>query len=152
MAHELGHNFGTHHARVADLHRKRSARLALPSLLELLSWASTAIRSSVRASPAPALEHTGFARGNYGWLSAGQHAHSDEQQATTLLIPLEANDSGSREVDRRRSGRRAPSSPSSFDRSGPLAVRQALSATSPIANGVSIRITPSYKPRSRRRS
>ena len=65
MAHELGHNFGVHHANSLQLHGQRHARLAGGE--RLLARASTATRSASWAARSTR-QFPAFHKGELGWL------------------------------------------------------------------------------------
>ena len=138
MAHELGHNFGTHHAASLTC-TESGARVSLSKTASNCALGEYGDPFSVMGGSS--YEHTGFARGNYGWLSAG-NTRTVTTAGDYSLIPLEANNEAA--VKSIVVARTTSTFFSLEFRQPGLSPFDSFSAASPVANGVSIRITPSY--------
>jgi hypothetical protein len=136
MAHELGHNLGTHHASTLDCTQDGS-RVALSESCSLSEYGDP----FTVMGTASHFEHTNFARGNFGWLNAAQ-AETVNATGEYSLSPIETSNPASAQVlqiPRGDSGtyltlefRQPDGTP--FDD---------FAATAPVSNGVTIRVTSS---------
>jgi hypothetical protein len=142
MAHELGHNFGTHHAQAITC-RDNGVQVPLSGTTANCSITEYGDPFTVMGS-GQQYEHTNFARGNFGWLQTANTVTANVA-GDYLLKPIETYDSSGVQVLRiqRTSSTfftlefRQPSSP--FDTfSWPASL-----ATS----GVTVRLAPSYSSR-----
>lgn len=144
MAHELGHNLGTHHASTLDC-AQDGVRVPLSESCTLNEYGDpfTVMGSSTQ------FEHTNFARGNFDWMSSAQ---TDLVTATGeyTLSPIEVASPANPQVlqiPRGDSGMyltlefRQPDG-TSFDDLSPFA---------PVTNGVTIRMTASLAATARSR-
>ncbi len=73
MAHELGHNFGTHHASQLNC-TEGGVRVALSASLANCTSGEYGDPFSVMGM-ATRYQHSNFSRGNFGWLAGGEHRH-----------------------------------------------------------------------------
>jgi chitodextrinase len=141
MAHELGHSFGTHHAN-AYYCTENGVRVSLSASTANCTSQEYGDPFSVMGnySSSSHYEHTNFARGNLGWLSAASTLDVGKA-GTYTLDPIEPSDpAGVQALRIKRDAStyfllelRQPST--SFDTFG---------TTDPAVNGVMIRIVPSY--------
>jgi hypothetical protein len=144
MAHELGHNLGTHHASTLDCTQDGS-RVALSESCSLSEYGDP----FTVMGTASHFEHTNFARGNFGWLNAAQ-AETVNATGEYSLSPIETSNPASAQVlqiPRGDSGtyltlefRQPDGTP--FDD---------LAISSPVANGVTLRETGSLSATGRSR-
>jgi hypothetical protein len=139
MSHELGHNFGTHHASELDC-TDNGVRVSLSATASHCTTAEYGDPYSVMGM-ASHYDHTEFARGNFGWLTpanlqtvtaSGDYTLAPAEiyaptQVQTIMIPRTSSTYFNLEF-------RQPYG-TNFDNFSPL---------SPAVNGVSIRITPSF--------
>jgi hypothetical protein len=141
MAHELGHNFGTHHAST-------------------LTCAEAGVRVSLAANPADCstseygdpytvmgqashYEHTNYSRGNFGWLEATNTL----TVTTTGDYALEATETPGTNVVRALRMARTSSSYLMLELRGPSDPFDTFATTAPAVTGVSVRITSGYSVR-----
>jgi hypothetical protein len=141
MAHELGHNFGTHHASSLSC-IENGVRVSLSANSANCSASEYGDPFSIMGSSAH--EHTNFALGNFGWLQT-----ANTQTVTTsgdyLLKPLELYDPGAVQALRIQ---RTPSTYLTLEFRQPgLWNFDPFSATDPAVEGVTVRITPGYSTR-----
>jgi hypothetical protein len=139
MAHELGHNFATHHA-------------------SSLSCVQNGVRVSLSANPADCTadeygdpnsvmgsggtrHHTNFARGNFGWLTAA-NTKDVTASGTFTLAPVEGDYPGAIQALRIE---REPGSYLSLEFRQPYGTYfDTYPPNDPVVNGVTVRVTPSY--------
>jgi fibronectin type 3 domain-containing protein len=141
MAHELGHNLGTHHAN-AYYCTGSGVRVSLSASTANCTSQEYGDPFSVMGnySSSSHYEHTNFARGNLGWLSAASTLDVGSS-GTYTLDPIEPSDpTGPQALRIKRDSStyfllelRQPSNP--FD---------SFATIDPAVNGVMIRIVPSY--------
>jgi hypothetical protein len=138
LAHELGHNFGTHHASTSNC-TENGVRVSF-------SMTSTDCTVSEYGDPFTLMgqsdryEHTNFARGSFGWLQPA-HMATVTSSGEYTLEPIENGDANGLHA------LRLPRTPSTFltlEFRHPNGSFDTFSATMPVATGVSIRITPDY--------
>jgi hypothetical protein len=83
MAHELGHNFGTHHASELDC-TQNGARVSLSPTCTTGEYGDP---FSVMGM-ATRFEHTNFSRGNFGWLQSS-NTNTVTTSGDYSLVPIE---------------------------------------------------------------
>jgi hypothetical protein len=139
MAHELGHNFGTHHASALSC-TEGGTRVSL-------STSPTACISNEYGDPftvmgsSTSYQHSNYSRGNFGWLGP-----SDTVTVTApgdyTLSPIESDDvaGGVNTLMIPRNG----DSFLTLEFRQPLVPFDTFATTSPVATGVSVRITSGY--------
>jgi hypothetical protein len=143
MAHELGHNFGTHHASQLNC-SEGGVRVSLSADLSNCTLGEYGDPFSVMGT-ATRFQHSNFARGNFNWLASG-NTLTATSSGDFLLAPVEVSTStgvSALRVERTSSTwltleYRQPYG-SSFE---------TFSSTAPVATGVTVRITPAYTTRS----
>jgi chitodextrinase len=136
MSHELGHNFGTHHASTMSC-TESGARVML----------SASCTSNEYGDPftvmgaASGRWHTNVALGNFGWLAAG-----NTRDVTTggdyLLQPIERYDPTG--IKALRIARTSSSNLTLEFRQPGISAFDAFPATDPAVNGVSVRVAAPY--------
>ena len=139
MAHELGHNFGTHHSNSLQC-TENGVPVALSANAANCSTTEYGDPFSVMGGAAH-YEHTNFAHGNFGWLQPA-NTQTVTASGTYTLKAIEGYDpTGVQSLRiKRTTGSylvlefRQPYGPS-FD---------TFSSADPVVNGVSLRITPDY--------
>lgn len=141
MAHELGHNFGTHHSST-------------------LNCTTSGIRVSMSATPsdcvpneygdpfsvmgaASGYHHTNFSAGNFGWLQAANTVTATASGDFTLR-PAEFNNPTGLQVLRVL---RASNSYLTLEFRQPYPQFDNFATSAPVVNGVSVRIAPGYATR-----
>ncbi len=141
MAHELGHNFGTHHASELDC-TEGGVRASLSANSANCTTGEYGDPFSVMGM-ATRYQHTNFARGNFNWL-AGANSQTVTSAGDYVLAPVEVRGAGVSSLRIQRTSSTwfnlefRQTYGSSFD---------TFSATAPVVNGVTIRITPDYSTR-----
>ncbi len=141
MAHELGHNFGTHHSSSLSC-TVGGTRVSIAP--------PTACTSSEYGDPfsvmgaANQYHHTNFSRGNFGWLQA-----ANTQTVTTAgdytLRPIGTYTSNGVQVLRVL---RSSNSYLTLEFRRPYGTFDTFSASAPVVNGVTVRIAAGYSTRS----
>jgi hypothetical protein len=137
MAHELGHNFGTHHASTVSCSvAGERVSLALPSDCAIAEYGDL---YTVMGSATQYL-HTGFSRGNFGWLQA-TNTLTVSSSGDYLIRPIELNEPASPQVLRiaRTSGTYLM-----LEYRQPTGVFDAFATTESVVNGVSVRLGGAY--------
>ncbi len=139
MSHELGHNFGTHHASTMSC-TESGARVVL----------SASCTSNEYGDPftvmgaASGRWHTNVSLGNFGWLAAG-HTRDVTTAGDYLLQPIERVDAAGTKALRIA---RTPSSHLTLEFRQPgISAFDAFPATDPAVNGVSVRVAAPYATR-----
>lgn len=137
MAHELGHNFGTHHAS--------SLSCTVGGLRVSLSADPADCNAAEYGDPFSVMgmsgqnEHTNFSRSNFSWLKDA-NTLTVAASGDYTLHPIENFDSAAVQVLRVA---RTPSSYLTLEYRQPSGSFDDFTATAAIVNGISIRITPS---------
>jgi M6 family metalloprotease-like protein len=138
MAHELGHNFGTHHASALNCN-EGGVRVAL-------SASSTNCTTSEYGDPftvmgsSTSYQHSNYSRGNFGWLQTADTVTVTAAGDYTLN-PIESADVAG--VDSLMVARTSGTF-LTLEFRQPLAPFDTFPATSPVATGVSVRVTSGY--------
>lgn len=143
FAHELGHNFGTHHASTLNC-VVDGVRLSLTADLSGCTTNEYGDPFTVMGS-ASKYQQTAFSRGNFGWLTAA-NTQTVTASGDYTLAPIGPSLPGQVQAIRVQRGTnsflsleyRQPSG-TQFDTFAPDA---------PVVNGVSIRVAPGYSTRS----
>ena len=140
MSHELGHNFGTHHA---SSYSCTEGGVRVP-----LSATSSNCTSSEYGDPFTVMgasssrKPTSFGLGNSGWL-APERSRTVTSGGDYTLVPL-YSDSGVQSLQVQRTS----NSFLTLELRQPAAAFDTFSATDPAVSGVSVRITGTYSNRS----
>jgi hypothetical protein len=137
MAHELGHNFGTHHASTLNCN-DGGVRVSLSSTASNCSTYEYGDPFTLMGQ-ANQSQHTNLSRGNFGWL---QPANTTTVSAggDYMLTPVEDGDTnGVRAIQIARTS----STYLTLEFRQP-AVFDTFLATAPVVNGISVRITAGY--------
>jgi hypothetical protein len=143
MAHELGHNLGTHHASQLNC-AEGGVRVALSSDLANCTSGEYGDPFSVMGQ-ATRYQHSNFARGNYNWL-ASANSVTAAGSGDFLLAPVEVQTSSGISALRVQ---RTSSTWLTMEFRQPFGTAfDTFSATAPVANGVTIRMTPDLATRS----
>ena len=143
MAHELGHNFGTHHASDYKC-TENGVRVSLSANASNCSSGEYGDPYSVMGM-ASRFHHSNFARGNFGWLQTA-NTQTVTSGGEYLLKPIESFDAGGVQVLRIQ---RTSSTYLTLEFRQPYGLNfDVFPATAAVTNGVSIRITPGYTTRS----
>lgn len=142
MAHELGHNFGTHHASSLSC-TESGVRVSL-------SASSTNCTASEYGDPfsimgASTRWHTNVALGNFGWLQPA-NTLDVTSSGDYLLKPIESYDTAA--VQSLRIARSSSSYLTLELRQSGLSAFDVFSASDPVVNGVSVRVAAPYTTRS----
>jgi hypothetical protein len=140
MSHELGHNFGTHHASTLN---------CTVSGVRVSIAATSACAPVEYGDPftvmgaASGYHHTNFSSGNFGWLQA-----ANTQTVTTAgdytLKPMDTYNPTGVQVLRVL---RSTNSYLTLEFRQPYGSFDTFSGTAPVVNGVSVRIAPGYSTR-----
>jgi hypothetical protein len=143
MAHELGHNFGTHHASSLDC-TEAGVRVSLAADPSGCTAGEYGDPFSVMGE-ATRNEQTNFAKGNFSWLTTG-NTLTVTASGDYLLLPAEtAGSSGQASLRVQRT----TSAWFTMEFRQPFGTSfETFAATAPVATGVSIRLTPDYGTRS----
>jgi chitodextrinase len=140
MAHELGHNFGTHHASAYSC-TEDGVRVPLSATASNCTSSEYGDPFTVMGASS-SRRHTGFSLGNFGWLPAER-----TQTVTTggdyALAPLHSA-SGVQSLMVQRTS----SSYLALELRSPATLFDTFSTSDPAVNGVSVRITGPYSSRS----
>jgi chitodextrinase len=140
MAHELGHNFGTHHANSYTC-TEAGVRVSLSANSANCTSMEYGDPYSVMGGLTSRRDHTSFSRANFGWLAAA-NTLDVSRSGTYTLAPIGPYDpTGVQALRIKRDAStyfllelRQPYG-SYFDN---------FSATDPVVNGITVRIVPSY--------
>ena len=137
MAHELGHNFGTHHASSLEC-TEGGVRVSMSSSATNCSTYEYGDPFTLMGQ-ATRYQHTNFSRGNFGWLQSANTA-TVSVSGDYVLKPIETGGSSANLAIQiaRTSGTYLT-----------LEVRQVAGFdtfldTAPVVNGISVRITSGY--------
>jgi hypothetical protein len=142
MAHELGHNFGTHHASQLNC-AEGGVQVSLSADMANCTSGEYGDPFSLMGM-ATRYEHTNFARGNFNWLTAG-NTQTVAGSGDYLLAPVEIESSSTVSLIRVQ---RTASTWFNLEFRQPYgAYFETFPATAAVANGVTIRITPGYSTR-----
>ena len=134
MAHELGHNFGTHHASTLTC-TEAGVRVSLAANAADCSTSEYGDPYTVMGQ-ASHYEHTNYSRGNFGWLEA-----TDTLTVTTTGdYALEATETPGTSVVRALRMARTSSSFLMLELRGPSDPFDTFATTAPAVTGVSVRI------------
>jgi len=139
MAHELGHNFGTHHANKLDC--------TMGGVRVPLSATASDCTSSEYGDPFSVMgmairyQHTNFAKGNLGWLSTA-NTQTVTESGDYLLAPVEVESSTA--VSSLRIQRTSGTWFNLEYRQHYGSYFETFASTAPVVNGVTIRITSAY--------
>lgn len=141
MAHELGHNFGTHHASTLNC-TEAGVRVSLATSAGSCTPNEYGDPFTVMGQ-SNQYEHTNYSRGNFGWLQSANTGTVTTPGDYTL------SPTGSTSASAIKALRMTRTSSSFFtleyrQPSGPF---DTFSATMPVATGISIRITSGYTSR-----
>ncbi len=138
MAHELGHNFGTHHASTLSC-TVGGVRVSLAASAADCSTSEYGDPFTVMGQ-ASQYEHTNYSRGNFGWLQS-----SDTLTVTTTGdYALQATETTGTGVVRALRMARTSSSFFTLELRRPSGLFDAFATTAPAVTGVSVRITSGY--------
>jgi hypothetical protein len=133
MAHELGHNFGTHHASSLNC-TDAGVRVALSSTCTTNEYGDpfTVMGSATH------YEHTNFSRGNFGWL-ANANIQTVTGSGTYTIKPIDTDDPTGVQV------LRIPRDDSGWylvlEYRQPAGAFDSFATTAPVVNGVTARLT-----------
>jgi hypothetical protein len=137
MAHELGHNFGTHHASALNC-TESGVRVALSATCTTNEYGDP---FSVMGSGSH-YQQTSFSRGNFGWLQAANTATVTAAGAYTL-DPIENNDPTGVQVV--RIPRADTGTYLTLEFRQPFGASfDTFSTVDPVVNGVTVRVTAGY--------
>ncbi len=142
MAHELGHNFGTHHASQLNC-TEGGVRVSLSASMSNCTSGEYGDPFTVMGQ-ATRYHHTNFARANYGWL-APSNTTTATASGDFLLAPVEFQDTSA--VTALRIQRTSSSWVTMEFRQPYGSSFETFAGTAPVATGVTIHITPSYTTR-----
>jgi hypothetical protein len=143
MAHELGHNFGTHHASTLNC---AEAGVRVP-----LSSNSANCTANEYGDPftvmgqANQYEHTNYSRGNFGWLQP-TNTVTVTTDGDYTLVPVEDGDPTAAQTLRMT---RTSSTFLTLEFRQAIGAFDTFPATWPVTKGVSVRITSGYTVRLR---
>lgn len=141
MAHELGHNFGTHHASTLSC-TVSGVRVSLASSAANCTASEYGDPFTVMGA-ASQYHHTNFSRGNFGWLQA-----ANTQTVTTAgdytLKPIGGFDATGVQALRVL---RASNSYITLEFRRPYGIFDTFSTSAAVVNGVSVRLAPGYTTR-----
>jgi hypothetical protein len=141
MAHELGHNFGTHHSSTLNC-TVNGVRVALATSASSCTASEYGDPFTVMGA-ASQYHHTNFSRGNFGWLQA-----ANTQTVTTegdyTLRPIGPYDAGAVQSLRIQRG---TNSYITLEFRRPYGTFDTFSTSAPVVNGVSVRLAPGYTTR-----
>ncbi len=141
MAHELGHNFGTHHASTLNC-IVSGVRVSMASNGANCTSSEYGDPFTVMGA-ASQYAHTNFSRGNFGWLQA-----ANTQTVTTAgdytLKPIGGLDATGVQSLRIL---RATNSYLTLEFRRPYGAFDTFATSAPVVNGVSVRIAPGYTTR-----
>ncbi len=138
MAHELGHNFGTHHASTLNC-TEGGVRVSLAT-------SAGSCTANEYGDPFTVMgqsnhyEHTNYSRGNFGWLQAGETLTA----TATGDYSLQATETAGSGAVKALRVARTSSSFFTLELRQPSGTFDTFSATSPVVTGVSVRITSGY--------
>jgi len=134
MAHELGHNLGTHHANALSC-SVGGVRVALSNNCTSSEYGDP---FSVMGN-ASHFEHTNFARGNFGWVPTGS-TESISQAGDYTLAPIESSTPAASQVLRIPRG---DGTYLTLEYRQPSPGFDSFSMSDPVVNGVTVRVTGS---------
>ncbi len=140
MAHELGHNLGTHHAQTLSC-TEGGVRVALVADISKCSVAEYGDPFTIMCA-AQRYHHTNFSRANFGWLSSGNTQVVDKAGEYQLSPAAGASGVTSLRVAR------TSSSWLTLEYRRPFgSLFETFTSSSAVANGVTVRIAPAYSSR-----
>ncbi len=139
VGHELGHNFGTHHSNSYNC-TESSVRVSLSATTSNCTSTEYGDPYSIMGS-ASWRQHTNFARGNFGWLTAA-NTLGVSADGTYVLDPIESYDPTGVQALRIQ---RTSSTYFLLEFRQPFGTYfDDFSASDFVVNGVTVRIVPSY--------
>ena len=141
LAHELGHNFGTHHASTLNC-IEAGVRVSLSATSSNCTANEYGDPFTVMGQ-ASQYEHTSFSRGNFGWL-ASANTVTVTDPGEYVLQPVESGDASALRAVQVLQG---PNTFLTLEFRQPTGVFDTFSGTTPVATGVSIRITSYFTAR-----
>lgn len=137
MAHELGHNFGTHHSSSLNC-TESGARVALSATCAANEYGDP---FSVMGS-ADHYQHTNFSRGNFGWL-ANANTLTVTSGGTYTIRPIEGVDTTGVQVIRIPRGSTGTYLTLEFRQPSGVSF-DTFSSVDPVINGVTVRLAADY--------
>jgi hypothetical protein len=138
--HELGHNFGTHHSNSYSCSQSGAA-VALSTAANCTTSEYGDPFSIMGQGQTSIMEHTNFSRGNFGWLTTA-NTRDVTSSGSYSLDPAEANDPTG--VQAIRVARDASTYLLLELREPDGTPFDSFSPSSPLANGVTVRVVNSY--------
>lgn len=143
MAHELGHNFGTHHASTLSC-TQSGVRVSLSATASNCTRNEYGDPFSVMGASSK-YEPTNYARGNFGWLQAA-NTLTVSSGGDYMLRPISAYDPSA--VQSLRVSRTSSTFLTLELRQPDGSYFDSFPATDPAVNGVTVRVTTEYTSRS----
>ena len=138
MAHELGHNFGTHHASTLSC-SEGGARVSLAATMTSCTASEYGDPFTVMGQ-ASQYEHTNYSRGNFGWLGAGETT----TVTSTGDYALQAVETAGTGVAKALRIARTASSFFTLELRKPLGTFDSFAANAQAVTGLSVRVTSGY--------